>query len=412
MINRTENLLRRLLPEGVEQHEHELEAVLTSHFHSAFHDDERRVTLFPMHPPHALRLEYRGKLKLTGVFAEEALTENDIETVRAEFHRNFLESAGPGIGRTVLFVSKPLKGWWGYRDRFRIIPVPPEAPRPDCLNANHPFLLEFTYDRSPDDLVSGRRHQREWHRIALVLNSLVRGSITWHLPMEVGTHKHAWVILPNTEGVRNVAYCPICYDHASIHNLPDTFTPIGGLAAIPLVPTAPYYRPRYISNPVGLELPDDMGESFDLFFALSGQRQDRFLQASYWLNQANRVDSFSAMLLYTVQAVEALSWRPSRGQPQCPLCRKSQGPGVTQLFNAFLDRFAPEATEGRQTLYNVRSGLSHGYTPPFLVDTEVLFGLIPQEFEQLQLTWGAWETARIAMHNWLRDPGADEAEVA
>jgi len=149
VIDRAENLLPRLKPAGTEHHE--LVAVLSPHFGGSVHDTERRVTLFPMRPPYALRLEYNRGLELIGAFAEEALTEQDIETVRAELHRNYLETAGAGIGQTVLLVSGPMKGWWGYRDRFRIMPVSPEAPRPDYLIADHPFLLEFTYNRSPDD---------------------------------------------------------------------------------------------------------------------------------------------------------------------------------------------------------------------------------------------------------------------
>jgi hypothetical protein len=75
-----------------------------------------------------------------------------------------------------------------------------------------------------------------------------------------------------------------------------------------------------------------------------------------------------------------------------------------RLFNDFLDRFAPGAIEGRRVLYNVRSGLSHGSMPPFLVDTELHFGFVLEDHQQRQLAWDALGAARIAMHNWLRDP--------
>jgi hypothetical protein len=176
MIDRAENLLARLLPAGVQHHE--LVSVLSPHFGGSVHDTDRGMSLFPMHPPHGLRLEYNRDLELTGAFAEEALTEKDIETVRAELNRNFVESAGPGIGQAILLAFGPVEAWWGYRDRFRIIPVPAEAPRPPLVMAAHPFLLEFNYNQSPDFAVSSRRRQREGHRIGLVLSSLLRRSIT------------------------------------------------------------------------------------------------------------------------------------------------------------------------------------------------------------------------------------------
>jgi hypothetical protein len=279
MIDRAENLLPRLMPAGVEHYE--LVSVLSPHFGGSVHDPDHQVTLFPMHPPHALRLKYNRRFELTGAFAEEALTEKDIETVRAELHRNYLESARTGIGQAVLLGSGPMEGWWGYRDRFRIIPVPPEAPRPHFLIAAHPFLLEFTYNRSPDDIVSGSRRQREGYRIVRVLSSLLRHSITWYLPKAIGNRHYAWVQLPNSLAVWNVAYCPITYDHASIRHIPDAFTPTDGLPLLPLIPAEHYYRPGYIRSGDGLELPNDLEESFDLFFALPIQLQGQFLQVSY-----------------------------------------------------------------------------------------------------------------------------------
>jgi hypothetical protein len=319
MIDRAENLLARLLPRGVEHHE--LVSVLSPHFGGSVHDTDRRISLFPMRPPHALRLEYNRDLELTGAFAEEALTEKDIETVRAELNRNFVESAGPGIGQAILLAFGPVEAWWGYRDRFRIIPVPAEAPRPPFVMAAHPFLLEFSYNQSPDFAVSGRRRQREGHRIGLVLSSLLRPSITWHLPMAVGNRDHAWVQLPNSGHVWNVGYCKITYEHTSIRYILDGFTPTDGVAAVPLVPAERYYRPGYFRGADGLELPGDLEEWFDLFFGLSAERQNRFLQASYWLNQTNRVDSFSAMFMHTIQAIESLSWQ-RRSQTHCSRCNK------------------------------------------------------------------------------------------
>jgi hypothetical protein len=406
MIDRAENLLPRLMPAGVE---HELVSVLSPYFGGSVHDTDRRTTLFPMRPPHALRLEYDRKLELIGAFAEERLTEKDIDSVRGELHRSYLESAGTGIGQAVLFATGPIEGWWGYRDRFQIIPMASDAPRPDFLMGAFPFLLEFTYNRSPDDLVSGRRRQQEGYRIALILSSLVKRSISWILPVEYGNHKHAWVRMPNGGGVWTVAYCQIAYEHPSIRYTPDTFTPSDALTAIPLVPAERYYQSNYLRGHDGLELPDDLEESFDLFFALPASKQDRFLQASYWLNQSNRVQSFSALFVHTIQAIESLAWQP-RSQSVCPRCNKPDGPGPTRLFKEFLDKFAPGAIEGRDLLYRVRSGLSHGSMPPFLIDTEIHFWCVPEDHHQRQLAWDALGAARMAMHSWLRESNVPSSE--
>lgn len=401
MIDRAENLLPRLMPAGIEHHE--LVSILRAHFGSSIQDSKKRLILFPNRPPHALRLVYNKNLQITGAFADEKLTQKDIETTLAELNRNYLDSAGTGVAQRVLLVSGPMDGWWRYRDRFQIVPVPPDAPRPGFLIGAYPFLLESTYNKSPDNLIDSLRRERVGFRISLVLSSLLRRSITWHLPTAVGNRNHAWVQLPNSGHQPNVAYCTITYDHPSIRHIVDAFSPTDSLPSIPLVAAENYYKPGYFHRGDGLELPDDLEESFDLFFFLSPQRQDRFVQASYWFNQAKRVDSFSSMFLYTIQAIESLAWRP-RSQSECPTCKRTVGPGPTRLFREFLDRFAPEAREGSDTLYTVRSGLSHGSIPPFLVDTEFHFGYLPEGYGQWQLVGDAFDAARIAMRNWLRNP--------
>jgi hypothetical protein len=402
MIDHTENLIPRLMPEGGEHHE--LDSVLLAHFGGSVHSPDLRVTHFPKLPPHSLRLEYGPRFDLTGAFAEKTLTEIDIETVRGQFHQNYVESAGPGIGQKILWVSGPMEGCWQYTNRFQIIPVPREAPRPNFYMAAHPFLLEFTYKRSLNESVSQRRREREGNRLALILSSLLRPNITWQRLLAVGNRNYAWVQLPNSGGKWNPAYCQIMYSHESIpHNL-DNFTRTEGFSPIPLVPAENYYQPGHRPENDGLEMPDDMAKSFDNFFALPPHLQDRFLQASFWLNQANRVDSLSAMFMHTIQAIESLAWQP-RGQEHCEACGKSKGAGPTRLFHEFLERFAPQAIEQRKVLYEVRSGLSHGSRPPFLIDTEVHFGFVPEDLDQRRYVSNAMEAAMLAMHNWLRDPG-------
>jgi len=123
--------------------------------------------------------------------------------------------------------------------------------------------------------------------------------------------------------------------HKSIPYKLDTFTPTEGLPSIPLVPAEDFYRTGYRRRSNDLELPDDLEESFNIFFALPVQPQDRFLQASYWLNQANRVDSFSAMFMHTIQAIESLAWQP-RSQTSCPTCGKAAGrPGPVVVSKTF-----------------------------------------------------------------------------
>ena len=211
--------------------------------------------------------------------------------------------------------------------------------------------------------------------------------------------------MPNSGHVWNVAYCQITYEHTSIRYTPDAFTPTDGLAAIPLVPAESYYQSGYFLGGDGLELPDDLEESFDLFFALPAQQQDRFLQASYWLNQTNRVE----LVLGHVQYTPSRPSSPSPGNPGVkPLARgvtDPRGPARRGSSTTSLTDSSPEAIEGRRLRRTASVAACRTVLiPPFLVDTQIHFGLRWKTTTSGSSAGYALETARMAMHNWLRDP--------
>jgi len=270
--------------------------------------------------------------------------------------------------------------------------------------AAHPFLVESSYTKSPDFRVSGQRRGRERERLALLLSALLRVPVTWLSSRQIGARGKDWVLLPTAEsGPWECAYCRHMYVHSSIKYDLEEFTPVATLGPIPVTPAGDYYSPRRVGLEHELDLPDDLSESFDLFFALPRPQQDQFLRACYWLNQANCVDSVSLIFLAFIQAIEALAWAP-RSETNCPTCGKPQGPGPTRLFNQFLDKYAPAAETGRRELYRVRSGMTHGSRPPFLVDVEIHSSFLPHEFEEREHVTDASFAAKIALHNWLRDP--------
>ena len=156
-----------------------------------------------------------------------------------------------------------------------------------------------------------------------------------------------------------------------------------------------------------LKIPSDLSESFDRFYALAPGVQERFLNACYWLSQANFASSWSMTFLAAIQAIETLV-DPATGGAKCPQCGLTKRPGPTQQFASFLKRYVPsgqEGDEGRRLLYEVRSGLTHGYHPPFLADTEIVGMLSPAAEQQGQYLTLALTSARVALRNWLHDEG-------
>lgn len=184
----------------------------------------------------------------------------------------------------------------------------------------------------------------------------------------------------------------------------DSFSAVDTWPRMAKVLPEKYYGERHVPTGDQLDAPYYLAFTLDQFFALETALQDRFLHACYWLNQVNATTSFSIMLLAAVQAIEALIRKPKGGK-HCPECGLKVGVGPTKLFNTFLEVFLPASVKARggwRSLYSVRSGLSHGSSPPLLVDIGASFsGINPRDLEQRETVDEALRVARMCLRNWL-----------
>jgi hypothetical protein len=114
------------------------------------HPDAGYEVLYPQAPPTALRAVFDKRGALVGVYAGEAHTPDALRALRDRIDREFVASAGDGVNRQVCFTTAPVRGWWRYRDRFQILPVPEHAPKADFAFFDLPFLIEFRYPRAVD----------------------------------------------------------------------------------------------------------------------------------------------------------------------------------------------------------------------------------------------------------------------
>jgi hypothetical protein len=105
----------------------------------------------------ALSLQYREG-KIVRAVAGPAMTPELEDEIRASIDTNLLAGGGSAVCRWTLFSSRPVEGHWRYRDQFQIVPAPPNAPRPEELIADHPFLLDFAFDNSPDSRIRQHRY--------------------------------------------------------------------------------------------------------------------------------------------------------------------------------------------------------------------------------------------------------------
>jgi len=222
----------------------------------------------------------------------------------------------------------------------------------------------------------------------------------------VGTSSHSWVLLPQ-QGPSDqwkVAYCQEFYAYDGYPTISSDFSSVTGIPKIAEVPTEKYYSAWHVSAGDSFDVPSNLTRTLDAFYALGQDDRQRVLNACYWLSQGNETISFSLMLLAAIQAIEAMIPKPQGGR-QCPECKLTLGPSRTKLFDTFLDIFAPVGKQGvgeRSQLYGVRSGLTHGFSPPFLVDTNAaFFGMNPKSIEQRDRVEQASRVASACIRNWI-----------
>jgi hypothetical protein len=202
-----------------------------------------------------------------------ALTDGDLEELRQRIERSIVSTEALQIGRKILFTMPPAEGWWRYRDRFQLLPAPPDAPRPKAFIGEHPLIVEFAYPKTDDRLIRFVREGfREWE-LGLILNLALFGQVT----VSGSRHPHHWVLsdeAPHPPLWLNEGYWIPGFEIAA-----DVFTPTDTIAPMPVIDHRDYYRRQGMSIEQRLDVPDSLTDILDRYFALPRSEQLRVLRA-------------------------------------------------------------------------------------------------------------------------------------
>lgn len=213
----------------------------------------------------ALRLLYNDS-QLIEIHSGPTLTKADVNTISESIKSKLLDDHGYKVGQAILFCPTPVSGHFRYQDRFQILPVPPEAPKPAFLAAAHPFILQFRFRNSPDWMVRNVRRAKLSREMVLVLTGLTSTDI-YEIGMMANRH---WVLLPSQDNVTDwrIAYCQEMYTLPQFQAELDNFSEPIGLEAIPLIPAQKYYSESGITG-APFHLPDWIHTLCDKVFALA-----------------------------------------------------------------------------------------------------------------------------------------------
>jgi hypothetical protein len=340
----------------------ELQHVIGRHFPSGSQPGIREV-VYPGEAKYAIKLKFSKDDTLTSIEAGPLLTAA-LEATLIRAINDALVDIGPKVFRQVLFADHKLTGCWRYKDRFQVIPVPPQALQLNCLLGDHPFVLEIKIDRSKDGFVTNRRTAQVMRNTELLLAGLVNSSVH-HLAAR--SFYGNWVRLPGDE--HRAAYLYPYYPYAPQST--DDFTSTDNLA--PVAPPRVLFAPFSMSLGTPFSVPDGLDEVLDAYHASSPKVQEQFLRSCYWLQRADRsfVESFSAAFMAVVTAAEALF--ESRPPEKCNCCGQPKY-GLSNAFSQLIETHVPlpellgpghhhEQRNFRtrlKYLYSTRSKITHG----------------------------------------------------
>jgi|GEM_PF-6226436 hypothetical protein len=302
------------------------------------------------------------------------------------------------IGRDILFSSYiPLYGYFRYRDVFQIIPVPPQAPKPEYIaHGPHPILLEFAYKKSNDGGINTYRIKKASYEIAWILNLLLNTDIS-NREYRVNTQ---WV---RCEGEPISRLCNTEYVFEDIDWVIDKFSDVSDLKEIKFIePTKYYGRGQDVSK--GIRAPTIINELLDIVFSLDREKYNHLMTACKFLSLSNKLWESSQSMAYlaAISAIESIP-KESDNFIICSECRKPKN-GPTKQFKDFLEKYGPKLSSTNITkkkLYDLRSEIVHR---GFLFESDSnpwsFFGS-PEERKQESDGIALRRIVQIALIRWL-----------
>lgn len=396
-----DRLFERLHVADVDQSE--LEQLLLTHFSRSAGVSPREIHyLRGESNAVALLVRYDDEGELSAIEAGSALLSDDAARLEEKVARLLLKAVGDGIGQAVLFAYLPVTGHFRYGNRFQIVSMPDEAPRPSHLVGDHPLLLQFTVPESEDFQTTNLRRQRVAREIELLCVALTTS--IWHSVGHVLQYR--WVVRHGADPADwRSEFLQEGYMYTGAGGEATAFADLAQIAPIALTPHNEYYASVGISAGQVLDLPADFGGLLDRFYGASRDDRDRFLRASFWFQHAQRVanSSRSASFMALVSAIEALM-PPTATSAACEACGKSLGPGATKRFTDFVSQFAPGptvSTANRRKLYSLRSALTHGGSLLHSDRDGWTGSMTAKGLDEWDDRRAMWQIVRVALVNWL-----------
>ena len=349
-----------------------------------------------------VKLVFRGA-KISAIEPGPAFDAAEWKGIGEEIEKSIL--TGPKkVGRDFSFSSfRVLGSWRGERSGVQILPPPDDAPRAPVEIAEHPFLLEFPMKATRTWRITNHRRIHEHRKLTLLLNVLLAGRTS----LQPRRPEHFWGVVPGepaaSKWVQQFFFAQLG------EPVLDQLSQPTALRLEELAPEGYYTSVGHDGQ--GLRVPADLDESICSYMSLSPDNRMKFDRANFWLDMASRQwnISVSASFAALVSTIESLTERGKTHHFDCPVCNvpyQHEVPGATERFRAFFETYAfgGALRNRRSEMYKLRSGILHGSTL-LQLDQDLAFGWDPPWWNERELHEELWVLTRVALRNWLRNPG-------
>lgn len=394
---------RRLYVDRVDPDE--LLSVLSSHFGGAEGDGEGGV-FFPGAKDFQVRLRVDNDVIVDVEFGP-GLTDSEANDLAREVREKLIDDQTPVVARRVVFCSIPTAGHFvAPGDAFRLIPAPPQAPRPPAFVGDHPLVIEFPVASSSDGYITAHRTGGALARWTWFLNAVLLDHFATY-----SRSRQAWFLSidRNVDGAQ-----PEVRWGSEGYMVPDWQPPADGFTVpagpgIGIRPDGDYYGRLGVSVHETLTLPDSFPADVNRFVSLDVATRSRFLQGGQWVTASRDLwgSHMAGWYIAQVAAIETLAHEDELPD-LCSECGRDKSQRPTARFKDFLETYAPGT--GNRTeidrLYAVRSGLVHGrallhHDSPF---GSGMLAFATNEREPMDRLSRA---VTLAMVNWLRAQAAE-----
>ncbi|MFN8443126.1 MAG: hypothetical protein U0175_20295 [Caldilineaceae bacterium] len=306
---------------------------------------------------------------------------------------------GLTVGRSILFSPYEVNANYSFEKSFQILNVPNSAPKSDELLADHPFILEYSYFKSPNIAVDMQRRNKRFWELVLLLNTFLKGGVTYIRP----TASKVWAIVPNEFSKFESKFLQLGYILPPLENEGIDFTRYDQNNRIQEMPISSYFSRNTQKIDEKLAIPDNISTLFSKFDALPASERDNFLRASYWkqVSSDSLYISQSNAYIALINAIESLIPN-EKAQWCCITCHKEEKRGLTQLFHDFVETYAPLVEpHQRKRFYEIRSKYTHG-KKLMQGDLEYMgMSFNSSKFEEFENFRVLAKLVQEAMINWL-----------